>query len=771
MRRTVQGLFARRLLSTTAITTAAVVVKMNNSARQAGLYGAMAYLMGGEYVCTDCRKHLAEDKRRRKGLAVKRPKARALHTQAGGLRQEGATKAGSRVEVTSQLEPPMAGLRKRRLEDVLPDRIVQPKNAIHHWTDLIDSDMPTFLRLQHEIDVENRPRLVDYAKFGYEPGLWRLLLNFSQRVDPEAGVRKIWNGMRRREIDIPTQGEHADALWRVYVSAALGNDEFTDLLIEYAEDLSIRSYGTKQWPHLYDMVMYYHLVHSPQEVVEGYHRWLYPRFQAVSWQELFRRATIANQAGASLKHLHRLLPQPAGLYDTIIQTICTHSKNRFRDGLHWHHYLLKQGDLPPGSSSADHLIRLTARYGNFDDIKTLLTSISTSGIPFEESSAIAVISGRMDLTEAIDILLQTVSSPQEVFGDNFWSQIFCTQLKPATIATLIHSFGRGCTVGDSTLAQVSRLYELPPRAAMAHLRHLGLTVTLRDPRNLPDSPASLALQAALLQPYLSNQQLRFLLRKLLPPRPPTPDHNPKLLAHHLQAALHHLNTIRATHTPLDYKTLLLLPRALLQRRQRGGNPSCARALFKPGADLDFVTSLHLQLCYEGFDIPQSTWRELFIRFGKAGRLADLERLFVRLLRLYRVDNVNARSRGNPLRLLFDQAVIRACVEWGFICGEKEFGFRVVRGLQRAGVWVDERSVKKATRNQVAGLEEAVVRVVRKECEVAWGGKLWDDDEPVEEVRGRGEPDEPGDLLEEKEEREFEMDWKADFGKRKEKEEA
>lgn len=149
----------------------------------------------------------------------------------------------------------------------------------------------------------------------------------------------------------------------------------------------------------------------------------------------------------------------------------------------------------------------------------------------------------------------------------------------------------------------------------------------------------------------------------------------------------------------------------------------------------------------------------------------MERLFVRLLRLYRVDNVNARSRGNPLRLLFDQAVIRACVEWGFICGEKEFGFRVVRGLQRAGVWVDERSVKKATRNQVAGLEEAVVRVVRKECEVAWGGKLWDDDEPVEEVRGRGEPDEPGDLLEEKEEREFEMDWKADFGERKKKEEA
>ena len=365
MRRTVQGLFARRLLFTnfavTNTATSTVAVRMLSSERQSGLYGAMAYLMGGEYVCSDCRRQSAEEKRRRRV----RSKARGLHTTRAKGSMEETTK-----EAVEEKRRPELGEGRRRLEEAVPVSMLQPKNAIRHWSELVASDMPTFLRLQSEADLgERTEKLVDHGKFSTDLGLWRLLLNFSKRVNPDAGIKKIWMGMRERQVDIPTEGEHGDAIWRVYVSAALGDEEFTDSIISYAEELSTRTGGTRRWPHLYDTIMYYHLVNSSSLEVEKYHRWLFPRFESASWKELFRRTAIANPSGGTLRHLHAMLPQPAGLYESIVRTICLHSKNKFRDALRWHHYLLKLGDHPPSSASSDHLIRLTARFGNFDEFE------------------------------------------------------------------------------------------------------------------------------------------------------------------------------------------------------------------------------------------------------------------------------------------------------------------------------------------------------------------------------------------------------------------
>jgi hypothetical protein len=80
-------------------------------------------------------------------------------------------------------------------------------------------------------------------------GAWCKILEYRQRTDGFAGVVDVWEGMRKRGINLPVDGSHADTLWTTFLYAAIApdqNDLRNRLLKElwtHAKDLKASGHG------------------------------------------------------------------------------------------------------------------------------------------------------------------------------------------------------------------------------------------------------------------------------------------------------------------------------------------------------------------------------------------------------------------------------------------------------------------------------------------------------------------------------------------------
>ncbi|KAI5308008.1 hypothetical protein KEM55_006818, partial [Ascosphaera atra] len=109
--------------------------------------------------------------------------------------------------------------------------------------------------LEHESDVLGEGiRMVDAIGFDDDQNLWRELLDYRRRMYGAQGAYTIFKGMRRREIDVPLEGAHADYFWKEFADAALwGPDEFMDELIAYSEEVYNKT--GKTWPLMYEYIV------------------------------------------------------------------------------------------------------------------------------------------------------------------------------------------------------------------------------------------------------------------------------------------------------------------------------------------------------------------------------------------------------------------------------------------------------------------------------------------------------------------------------------
>ncbi|KAK6542872.1 hypothetical protein TWF694_006811 [Orbilia ellipsospora] len=223
-----------------------------------------------------------------------------------------------------------------------------------------------------------------------------------------------------------------------------------------------------------------------------------------------------------------------------------------------------------------------------------------------------------------------------------------------------------------------------------------------------------------------------------------------------------MEEMRVSSTPISSSAQRELLRALLAPRRPGHRPITQ----SPGADGNkdlYLAENYLRLLLmNGERVDPRIWMEVMKRFGMFRKLKHLKRLCLWLVdwydprqgalrqsstpikftdvgRIASLDYENPervawtapplshsnRSPQNPLRILFPPTTIRALVEWGFMSMKKRFyvkliqrntslkvkatsrcmwGIRLVKKLQKKGVWVDKRSVARAVRIRLRRLD-------------------------------------------------------------------
>ncbi|KAF8540581.1 hypothetical protein BDD12DRAFT_832750 [Trichophaea hybrida] len=592
---------------------------------------------------------------------------------------------------------------------------------VEHHPELPELNAKTstmFMRLMEESDFSTpgATKLVDHPKYRRDWRLWNSLLAFRLRLQQDDGVKGVWEGIKARDLDLPTQEEEAQSMWRMLVTTALRDDRMADELITYAHDHSERSNHQRQWAPLYDEFMLHHFVNLSQyDTLLEWHWRLFPVFTSQSWAAFIATA-VEKQPSPRCHHLlrmiHATLRNP-GLYATVIKDLC--NGGMYEDALKWSRHFLSFDDIPADSSAADELVVWLSRNGTYGELRYLFQNFNKHGVTLVESTAVAVVESRRATKEAVDIVFGQGGFPPEALGDEFWYTLFETNLTPKEVFTYALYSGSGCVVGHKTLEKASQILQRGHLQTTHILEMAGLRLDLTAPAS-PPSPSPLPEPEEPPQPTIDiaqNEQLQLLL-----------------LRHQIQAALNHLSFICKNNIALTHESLILLSRTFLRPRRRGKHPTkTLHAFWKYDADVDTMITLFPALQRSGTPILWHLWSELIRRLGMSGRLKELERLLATVVDLYFDPTLPTRSRENPLRKLFIPTKLRSLVEWGLLNRDDPmWGVRMLLILRRKGVHVDQRSVERAIRVRLGRayvyLGRAEVGTVLRRVEEAWGEQIW-----------------------------------------------
>jgi len=114
----------------------------------------------------------------------------------------------------------------------------------------------SFYDVLHESDVlapaGSKPRLVDNEADRHDFDLWTELLRFRARYKGHDGAWDIFEGMRARGVDLPTEGAAAAVLWDTIVVAALKLSKSREIW-QYSFDLHART--GQRYTKLYSLII------------------------------------------------------------------------------------------------------------------------------------------------------------------------------------------------------------------------------------------------------------------------------------------------------------------------------------------------------------------------------------------------------------------------------------------------------------------------------------------------------------------------------------
>ncbi|KAI5289060.1 hypothetical protein KEM54_004478 [Ascosphaera aggregata] len=296
------------------------------------------------------------------------------------------------------------------LEDVLfeSDIIESGRKSSNLLSNYLPPDPPmdTFgldkRRLEHESNVtEPGLRLVDTEAFATDFDLWKELLNYQRRMHGAHGVIRIFNGMRTREVDVPTDGPHAEYFWRHLIDAGLwGPDEFLETLLRYAQDLHSRT--GKKWQTMYEAIVGTLLENN----LPG---------MATRWHDLLREVFLQNP-----NDIMAVFPQSLctknGLrtFRRLLDTVPGHKIHRHTvpvlwqqrrpmDAITMHRFLADRGDRPETLEEIEALLKYTQNYGFTTEKEVLLRSVAVlTNSPYEETLKYVAEHGVDALTRRVE---------------------------------------------------------------------------------------------------------------------------------------------------------------------------------------------------------------------------------------------------------------------------------------------------------------------------------------------------------------------------------
>ncbi|KAF2673002.1 hypothetical protein BT63DRAFT_421205 [Microthyrium microscopicum] len=188
---------------------------------------------------------------------------------------------------------------------------------------------------------------------------WLHAFQREYRLNPDAGISKTWQRLKKSGDDLPMQGQVANDIWRLLLNDVQLHEEAFD----YARQVKSRS-GIL-FDRLYEYTLEKRLALYTRKDQNG-HEWI------LTWHEKFQQdyfirpgalnalATVAKSSRSNLEIFRKIykrgycLPRE-GVYDLIVPDLCKWKE--WQLALDWHFFLYSQKDFPHGSSFLKHTFK------------------------------------------------------------------------------------------------------------------------------------------------------------------------------------------------------------------------------------------------------------------------------------------------------------------------------------------------------------------------------------------------------------------------------
>lgn len=200
---------------------------------------------------------------------------------------------------------------------------------------------------------------------------WCKILEYRQRTDGFAGVMDVWEGMRKRNIDLPVDGNHADALWTTFLHAAIiyqpdePHERLLQELLTHAKDLKASGFGHYRPFHNILVGRCLRLVSGDDGKA--------PRSKKSGPEHVFHRAACkaglceagslpflvmdvlrSGKTQTALARWQKLYRhdknyydnENLGMYDLCMPLVLLHSTDDAANVISWHNFFVKHKDMP-----------------------------------------------------------------------------------------------------------------------------------------------------------------------------------------------------------------------------------------------------------------------------------------------------------------------------------------------------------------------------------------------------------------------------------------
>ncbi|KAI9769022.1 MAG: hypothetical protein M1839_003819 [Geoglossum umbratile] len=599
------------------------------------------------------------------------------------------------------------------LGHIYPVELVPP--SINDLDPSMRQRLATTKQLYVESDFDSAMstgKLVDNPDHCDNLHLWLMLLDFRERLQGFDGVKKVWRGLRLRNVALPVDGALANTLWNRFLDLGLTDQNTMESILLHARAQYDKT--GQRWPGVYEKIIGHYLRNDPLAT----HQW-HDKLRTNHPPHPDCLRALAGVASRSKKSLtaFRWIYLRCGqrnVYPALIPLLC--SRRKYRLALKWHFWLIKMGDLPPsldmvtehlapgiGKSDLEEVIRSlkeerdfpTKCEPNVTTTKRVITGISrrirdimaTYGGKFAipQKPTDDEIYARCFVTEGWSV--NAVLNGMEILGVKAIGPLSLRELAirektPEKVANRIVQMEKaGISIGKSVFSRLVKKLSINHKAAL-------LTDVLLCDQH-PDVFEDRDTQISLLVKYLDQADWRQFRRTISVLTELS--HDPEMENWNvvLQVLLK-CKKERVAHQLLEHmkmkgmfvkqESIFCLVRGLLRRRNQGKAPVSNR---KHRDDLGLARNLLSGIIQSGSRVQPRIWRELMIRFGMAGRLDELESLVLWLLQWYgpskrELDpgashsgprlNFFASTPGseNAYYILFHPHMVNGLIAWGFV---------------------------------------------------------------------------------------------------------
>jgi hypothetical protein len=646
------------------------------------------------------------------------------------------------------------------------------ENPFGPWNDMFW----TRERLNYESDLLSpvrggQRRLLQSLEYHSDPRLWAYLLEYRRMVYGLPGVLMFWKEIQKRPLLLPTKTSLADKMWPTLLALGFHDPVILEQICCYAFDRVDKA--KTWWSGLYVSIVEHFLLTGDGKAAVHWHKRLYRRCPPGSHRFARMCRKVAYRRGdlATLWHIYQGCDFK-NVYRQVVPALC--AQEDYKTAIQWHYGLFERGDFPSNAKDVEPLVHFLAIYYP-SQARKLTRSLVEAKIPFapalsakfEEEEKIKISREMMNLAHG-----ETLGVAPKKYNDRVGARWFATNwISLDTAIATVQALGIQ-EIGPLSLQAIA-LREPDPKTIVRRinlLKELGISIGksmfcravehfarnrnyghlegLLNSDQHPDELEDAALQEALLSSYAQARDWAHYRRTLailaLGSRSPLIEEGNiilrSLIVRGNQSAIFgHLEDMQLKGTPVKLKTISLLIRTILMPRMVGRRPITPQRTQRAVVDLNTAIVTMKRIMHSGSYIPVTHWREIIRRLGMLGRFQDVCNLCHYLARWYgpatQGAGFNSKNRRyrvpiqvpnshslHPLRILFNNAMQNALVEWGFIYAKQETtreatrmglrtlsnctipdvasGIRLVKELNQVGVHIDGSIIQKAILNRL-----------------------------------------------------------------------